>query len=153
MEKIMNAQAYAKANDPSKNFYASQKKTLEINARHPIIKELKNRVEKDKEDATAKDLAVVLFETATLRSGYSVPDLAGFAGRIERMLKLGLNIDVNAQPEEYPEDEKDEEEADTTEEVKAEDETKETPSDGKKDDSSEDKVEGEKSSDKKHEEL
>lgn len=154
MEKIMNAQAYAKANDPSKNFYASQKKTLEINARHPIIKELKNRVAKDKEDATAKDLAVVLFETATLRSGYTVPDLAGFAGRIERMLKLGLNIDINEKVEEYPEDEKDEEEADTTEEVKAEDEAdSKDKSSEKKDDSSEDKVEGEKTADEKHDEL
>ena len=36
------------------------------------MKELLKRVEADKEDKTAKDLARVLFETATLRSGYMI---------------------------------------------------------------------------------
>ena len=54
------------------SYYANQKKTLEVNPRHPLVKELLKRVETDKEDKTAKDLARVLFETATLRSGYMV---------------------------------------------------------------------------------
>ena len=53
-------------------YYANQKKTLEVNPRHPLVKELLKRVETDKEDKTAKDLARVLFETATLRSGYLI---------------------------------------------------------------------------------
>lgn len=53
-------------------YYANQKRTLEVNPRHPLVKELLKRVETDKEDKTAKDLARVLFETATLRSGYMV---------------------------------------------------------------------------------
>lgn len=47
------------------------------------------------DDDTAKDLAVVMYETATLRSGYSVPDSAGFAERIEKMLRHALDIDLN----------------------------------------------------------
>ena len=43
-----------------------------MNPRHPLVKELLKRVETDKEDKTAKDLARVLFETATLRSGYLI---------------------------------------------------------------------------------
>ena len=43
-----------------------------MNPRHPLVKELLKRVEADKEDKTAKDLARVLFETATLRSGYII---------------------------------------------------------------------------------
>ena len=54
------------------SYYANQKKTLEVNPRHPLVKELLKRVETDKEDKTAKDLARVLFETATLRSGYII---------------------------------------------------------------------------------
>ncbi len=45
MERIMKSQAYAKAKDPTQDFYANQKKTLEINPRHPVIKELLKRVE------------------------------------------------------------------------------------------------------------
>lgn len=40
MERIMKSQAYAKAKDPSQEFYAMMKKTFEINPRHPVIKEL-----------------------------------------------------------------------------------------------------------------
>jgi heat shock protein 90kDa beta len=76
-------------------YYASQKKTLEVNPRHPLVKELKRRVEEAKDDQTTKDLAVVLFETATLRSGFSLPETADFAGRIERMLRLSMNIPLD----------------------------------------------------------
>ena len=75
-------------------YYGTQKRTLEINPRHPLVKELKRRMEADKEDQTSKDLAVVLFETATLRSGYLLQDSAGFAGRIERMLRLSMDISL-----------------------------------------------------------
>jgi len=76
-------------------FYANQKKTLEVNPRHPLIKELKRRVDDAQEDQTTKDLATVLFETATLRSGYAVPDTADFAGRVERMLRLSMNVGLD----------------------------------------------------------
>lgn len=33
-----------------------------------------------------------MFETATLRSGYLLPDTAGFAERVERMLRLSLDV-------------------------------------------------------------
>jgi heat shock protein beta len=48
MERIMNSQAYAKPNDPMQSFYAQQKKTFEINPRHPVVRELLKRVEADK---------------------------------------------------------------------------------------------------------
>ena len=47
------------------------------------------------EDQTAKDLAVVMLETATLRSGYILPDSAGFADRIDRMLRLSMDISLD----------------------------------------------------------
>ncbi|CAL1526239.1 unnamed protein product, partial [Lymnaea stagnalis] len=105
MERIMKSQAYAKQGDASNQFYANQKKTLEINTRHPLIKELKARIEADNEDETAKDLAKVLFDTATLRSGFSVKDSLDFAQRIERMMKMSMGIDLNAPIEDEPEEE------------------------------------------------
>lgn len=157
MERIMRSQAYAKREDPSNEYYANQKRTLEVNPRHPLVKELLKRVETDKEDKTAKDLARVLFETATLRSGYMVKDSQDFAGRIERMLRLSMGVDLEAmvEPEEEEAEEKEEEDKDTEEvdaegdkdEEKTEEESaasEETPSEGEtKTEEKEDEVEGE----------
>ena len=62
------------------------------------------RVKEDEDDKTVSDLAVVLFETATLRSGYLLPDTKAYGDRIERMLCLSLNIDPDAKVEEEPEE-------------------------------------------------
>ncbi len=51
----------------------------------------------DAEDQTASDLAVVLFETATLRSGYQLVDTKAYGDRIERMLRLSMNVDLDEQ--------------------------------------------------------
>jgi len=120
MERIMKAQAYKKSEDSMNSFYATQKKTLEINPRHPLIKELNHRVQKDKSETTTKDLANVLFETATLRSGFALSETASFAERIERMLRLSLDVPLDAKVEEEPEPEPVKEADDDEEEVKAE---------------------------------
>ncbi|KPP74512.1 endoplasmin-like [Scleropages formosus] len=120
MERIMKAQAYQTGKDISTNYYASQKKTLEVNPKHPLIREILKRVNNDAEDQTAADLAVVLFETATLRSGYQLTDTKAYGDRIERMLRLSMNVEE--EPDEEPEEAAEEEEAEDEEEVKAEEE-------------------------------
>ncbi|XP_007541888.1 PREDICTED: endoplasmin [Poecilia mexicana] len=121
MERIMKAQAYQTGKDISTNYYASQKKTLEINPKHPLVKQMLNRVNADSEDQTASDLAVVLFETATLRSGYQLADTKAYGDRIERMLRLSMNVPLDEQveeePEEEPEEPAEEESEDKDEEV------------------------------------
>ncbi|XP_051237772.1 endoplasmin [Dicentrarchus labrax] len=107
MERIMKAQAYQTGKDISTNYYASQKKTLEINPKHPLIKQMLNRVNADAEDQTASDLAVVLFETATLRSGYQLADTKAYGQRIERMLRLSMNVDLNEQAKPAEDDSED----------------------------------------------
>jgi len=66
-----------------------------VNPYHPLIKELKRRIDDAQDDQTTKDLAHVLYETATLRSGYALPDTADFAGRVERMLRLSMNVGLD----------------------------------------------------------
>merc|ERR1712168_918223 len=121
MERIMKAQAYKSQSDTSNNFYANQKKTLEINPRHPLIKALLEKVEADSEDSQAQSIAEVMFDTAVLRSGYQLKDQVDFSKRIMNMLYKNLDIDpstpIEAEPEE--EEEAEEEDDDDEEEVDA----------------------------------
>lgn len=122
MERLMRSQAYAKTQDPMSDFYGNQKKIFEINPRHPILKELLERVKTDKDDKTAHQTAQLLWETCTVHSGYMLKDTAGFAERVESLLKSTLNISPDEVPEEEPEEEVEEPTPTETDEKKAEDE-------------------------------
>lgn len=93
MERLATANAHQKSDDPQKAYYLNQQKTLEINPFHPIIRELSRRIEINADDKDAKDMAMMLFQTATLRSGFILQETASFAANIEKMMKLSYGIE------------------------------------------------------------
>ena len=114
MERIMKAQALR---DNSMTSYMVSKKTLEINPKHGIIKELKAQLEKDQNSSNIKDTVWLLYDTSLLNSGFSVEDPNTFAKRMYKMILFGLQDDTSA-PSETPEqtstENKQEEPASTT---------------------------------------
>ena len=63
------------------------------------MRELLRRVEVDSDDIVAKDMAVLMFNTATLRSGFQLPETADFADSVERMMRQTLGVSLDEQPE------------------------------------------------------
>merc|ERR1719230_563901 len=126
MERIMKAQTMG--NNDKANSMVSQK-TLEINPAHPIVRELKSRVEADPKDQDAKDIASTLYDVALVGTGLTPSDPSDFAALLQVLMRLGLGVSKDAAIEE-PEVEIEEEPAkeeekkeDATEEKKEEEDT------------------------------
>ena len=69
------------------------KKIMEINPSHNIIRELKKRLEIDKNDKTILDLTELLYDISTIRSGFTINNTQAFSNRLYRIIELGLSIE------------------------------------------------------------
>uniref|UniRef100_A0A1A9WSU8 Heat shock protein 83 n=1 Tax=Glossina brevipalpis TaxID=37001 RepID=A0A1A9WSU8_9MUSC len=120
MERLAMSNAHQKSDDPQRTYYLNQKKTLEINPRHPLIRELLRRVEASEADNTAKEMALMMFRTATLRSGFMLQETSDFADTIEKMMRQTLGVSLDEQIEmdeddnEYETEKEDNEAEETT---------------------------------------
>merc|ERR1712227_778370 len=130
-EKIMKAQAFQNKDQLS---MMSGRKTLEVNANHPVIVDLLAKVKGDKEDAAALDTAQVLFQTALIESGYEIADPSALVNRVYRLMskELGVDPDAPIKEVEVPEEEEAEEESEGGDEDKEEDDSEEEDAEEKK---------------------
>jgi len=123
-EKIMKAQAFQNKDQIG---MMSGRKTLEVNANHPVIIDLLSKVKADKENAAAVDTAQVLFQTALIESGYEIADPSALVSRVYRLMSKELGVDPDAPikevevPEEEEEAEEEEKDDDKDEEEKSDD--------------------------------
>merc|ERR1712173_119065 len=97
MQRIMKAQVLR---DNQMSSFMVGKKKMEVNPDHAIMVELRNKFEANASDRTVKDLVWLLFETAMLTSGFTLDDPVVFAGRIHKLIKLGLSLDEDDEEEE-----------------------------------------------------
>merc|ERR1711953_700121 len=120
-ERVMKAQAFQNKDQLST---MAGRKTLEINANHPVIVDLLSKVKADKEDKAAMDTAQVLFQTALIESGYEIADPSALVNRVYRLMskELGVDPDAPLKEVEVPEGEEEEAEEDDKEEDDSEDE-------------------------------
>merc|ERR1712216_554689 len=129
-EKIMKAQAFQNKDQIG---MMSGRKTLEVNANHPVIVDLLSKIKADKSDAAALDTAQVLFQTALIESGYEIADPSALVNRVYRLMSKELGVDPDApikevevpEEEEEAEEEAEEEDKDDSEEEKSADGEKE----------------------------
>merc|ERR1712205_24634 len=114
-EKIMKAQAFQNKDQIG---MMSGRKTLEVNANHPVVVDLLSKVKADKDDTAALDTAQVLFQTALIESGYEIADPSALVNRVYRLMskELGVDPDAPIKEVEVPEEEEEEEEAEEEEE-------------------------------------
>merc|ERR1711935_326953 len=110
-EKIMKAQAFQNKDQMGQ---MSGRKTLEVNANHPVIVHLLSKVKADKEGAASLDTAQVLFQTALIESGYEMADPSALVNRVYRLMskELGVDPDAPIKEVEVPEEEEEAEEED-----------------------------------------
>lgn len=112
MEKIMQSQTLS---DASKQAYMRGKRVLEINPRHPVIKELRDRVAQDSKDESLKHTARLIYQTALMESGFILNDPKEFASSIYKSVQKSLDISPDATVEEEDDvEEAEEEEKGTT---------------------------------------
>ncbi|KAK9164493.1 hypothetical protein Syun_005395 [Stephania yunnanensis] len=116
MERIMQSQTLS---DAKQQAYMRGKRVLEINPRHPIIKELRDRVVEESEDESLKQTARLMYQTALMESGFILNDPKQFASSIYDSVKSSLDISSDAAVEE----EDDVEEAEVEKEAKEEEAT------------------------------
>jgi len=102
MERIVTSQPMIDKN----SVVYKAKKNLEINPKHPVIKQLLAIVKAEQIKEETENIARVLLDSATIASGFTVKDNAHVSKRLNALVSQSLGLDPLAIPEDEVEIEK-----------------------------------------------
>jgi HSP90 family molecular chaperone len=66
---------------------------MEINPNHPIVKDLERMVKNNKESNETEEYALLMYDVASMTSGYDVSDMGSFAKRVMNMMAGTIETD------------------------------------------------------------
>lgn len=84
MQRYMKAQSVASGGDG--NLGEMNQAILEINPKHPIVQDLGKMVDADKDSEETKNFALLMYDVASMTSGYEVSDAGNFAKRVMSLM-------------------------------------------------------------------
>lgn len=95
MQRYMRAQTVASGNDMGLD--QMNQAVMEINPNHPIVADLERMVKGDKEAKETEEYALLIYDVASMTSGYDVKDMSGFAKRVMNMMNSQAKSDGSVQ--------------------------------------------------------
>merc|ERR1711933_199992 len=121
MEKLTKSQAFGAGQS------IKATKILQINYRHPVIIDMKNRIEdgEGEDNKSLEDMANLLLDVALIKSGFEIENdfQQPLVDRVDRIVRSGLKVpldaELEAEPEfidEFEEEDEDEDEAEMDDE-------------------------------------
>lgn len=92
MERYMKEVGAGNMNQPGMGGFFTQSRQLDINPQHPIIKDIKTRLEgaAGEDDESLRQTSMLVYELALLTGGYDVDDTAAFAKRVSSLVSSAV---------------------------------------------------------------
>jgi len=86
MQKYMKAQSVAMGDGNVPGMEGMNQAVLEINPSHPILQDLGRMVKSDRDSEETETFAMLIYDVASMTSGYDVKDISDFAKRVMFMM-------------------------------------------------------------------
>lgn len=91
MMRYMRGQTVASGSDLGMD--RMNRAIMEINPNHPIVKDLERMVKNNKESNETEEYALLMYDVASMTSGYDVSDMGSFAKRVMNMMAGTIETD------------------------------------------------------------
>lgn len=97
MQRYMKAQSVASGGIG--NLGSMNQAVLEINPKHPIVRDLEKMIQTDKEGDETRTFAMLMYDVASMTGGYEVADAGAFAKRVMSLMTTKAKDDVSTEEE------------------------------------------------------